>query len=186
MTPAIVMRRFSSKCIKTWFQWFPKTIPNGKPCWEINMKSLKKEFRSLQSIYHPDITNDQRISTDLNKAYQTLLNPLSRSLYYLQLEGIDLEKDDIAQNIMQQDPQLLMKVLDVHEQLEEIENEDDLEIINNENKGRIKDVESSLKESFANQEWNRCAQLTIELKYWINLNNAIKEWKPGMSVKLTH
>lgn len=102
------------------------------------------------------------------------------------VRGIDLNQEQVAQQIMQSDPGLLMQVLDTHEQLEEVENEEDVRVIEKENKQRIKTIESQLQDTFEKEQYQEAAQLTVELKYWVNLAKAIKEWEPGKSVNLTH
>ena len=87
---------------------------------------------------------------------------------------------------MSKDPQLLMQVLDVHEQLEDISGESDLKVIEQANKQRLKDCEERLKKAHESQDWEAAATLTVELRYWSNLDNAIKEWEPGKPILLTH
>lgn len=183
-----LVRKYSSEGSKNLFQLFPKTFVHGKPQWEVDLKKLRKEYRQLQSEYHPDVltstVND--MSSQLNKAYKTLSKPLTRSQYILSLHGIDLSQDGEAQKVMSKDPQLLMQVLDVHEQLEDISGESDLKVIEQSNKQRLKDCEERLKKAHESQDWEAAATLTVELRYWSNLDNAIKEWEPGKPILLTH
>lgn len=178
----------SSKTSKTLFQWFPKTFTSGKPQWEVDLKKLRKEYRQLQSEHHPDVITStvDNVSSELNRAYKTLSKPLPRSQYILSLHGIDLTQDGEAQKVMSKDPQLLMLVLDVHEQLEDINSEEDLKQIEQENKQRLNECEQKLKKAHESQDWETAAMLTVELRYWSNLDNAIKEWEPGKPILLTH
>lgn len=178
----------ASKRPKTLFQWFPKTFPQGSATWDVDLKKLRKEYRQLQSEHHPDIASEssEDISSELNRAYKTLTKPLSRSQYILSLQGIDLNQDGEAQKIMSKDPQILMQVLDVHEQLEEINSEEDLKQIELENKQRLKDCEQKIKEAYESNNLEVAAMLTVELRYWTNLDNAVKEWEPGRAIRLTH
>lgn len=174
---------------KNFYQLFPKTFPKGKPQWTVDLRQLRQEYRKLQAVSHPDAqgstTNDD--SSTLNKAYHTLRQPLTRSQYLLQTQAhIDLSKDQVASEITQQDPELLMTVLDIHEQLESITTEEDLHQISKENKQRMERVQELLDDCYANHDFETAARLTIELKYWVNLDNAIKEWEPGKPVHLTH
>ena len=43
-----------------------------------------------------------------------------------------------------------------------------------------------LKKAHESQDWEAAATLTVELRYWSNLDNAIKEWEPGKPILLTH
>lgn len=183
----------------TFYELFPRTFPGGKPSWSVEQTKLRKEYRALQAQHHPDMlskgnSSNQSVADDggdqsslLNKAYHTLKDPLLRSQYVLKVvRGIDLTNEQVAQRIMQSNPKLLMQVLDIHEQLEEMENEGDVRVIEQENKQRIKELETRLNSCYENDQYDTAAQLTVELKYWVNLAKAIKEWEPGKPVNLTH
>ncbi|QLQ79809.1 hypothetical protein HG537_0C04580 [Torulaspora globosa] len=190
MMRIVNQRRF----LATFYELFPKTFPKGKPTWNVEQAKLRKEYRALQAQHHPDMVSNLQLNNQdadrsslLNKAYHTLKDPLLRSQYVLKvIHGMDLSQEQVAQQIMQSNPDLLMKVLDTHEQLEEVENEQDVRAIEQDNKQRIKSIESQLKTSFDQEQYEKAAQLTVELKYWVNLAKAIKEWEPGKPVNLTH
>ncbi|AET41071.1 J-type chaperone JAC1 Ecym_7225 [Eremothecium cymbalariae DBVPG len=185
-----VGRRWYSS--ENWFKLFPKTFPTGGATWDVDITQLRREYRQLQAVHHPDIVanagsdEDSGMSSKLNKAFSTLLKPVLRSQYLLQLQGIDLTNEEVAQGIMQRNPQLLMDVLDVHEQLEELETEEDIKELKGANKERIAKLQKAIGAAFGANDWDKAAQLTVELKYWDNLDKAIKEWEPGKPVQLTH
>ncbi|EDO17121.1 hypothetical protein Kpol_1025p42 [Vanderwaltozyma polyspora DSM 70294] len=179
--------RIHKRSISSFYELFPKNFPNGKPVWSIDNNKLRKEYRSLQSKFHPDAiasnhedNDNKNLSSLINKAYQTLKNPLDRSQYLLKLiKNIDLSNEEVAQNLTQNDPNLLLTVLDVHEQLEDIDNDfENIKEIELENKKRIMNIEQNLNTLYENQDYDKIAKLTIELKYWVNLSKAIKEWEP--------
>lgn len=185
--------------LTTFYELFPRTFPEKKPSWTIDQPALRKEYRSLQAQHHPDMISSNGAANNviendggdqsslLNKAYHTLKDPLLRSQYVLKVVcGVDLTQEQVAQKIMQSNPSLLMQVLDTHEQLEEMENEEDVRTIEQENKQRIKGIESQLKDCFEQKQYDEAARMTVELKYWVNLAKAIREWEPGKPVTLTH
>lgn len=177
--------RFSS----TFFELFPKTFPDKSPTWKIDQAKLRKEYRKLQATVHPDMSQDigDDKSSLLNKAYHVLKDPLTRSQYLLKLNrGIDLTKDETKQNITNSDPQLLMQIIDIHEELMEVTEEDDVRTIEKANKDRIKVIEDKLTTAFKNNDYDTAVKLTVELKYWSNLALAIKEWAPGKRLELHH
>lgn len=186
-------RRFLS----SFYELFPQTFPKKAPIWNFDQRQLRKEYRNLQAQHHPDMLGgnmSQEVASSggsysslLNKAYHTLKNPLPRSQYMLKvLNNLDLTEERLSQNIMQSDPSILMQVLDTHEQLEEVQSEEDVKKIDVENRGRIRGIDSQLQECYETKDYNRAARLTVELKYWVNLANAIKEWQPGKPVIITH
>ena len=92
------------------------TVPTGK---------LADMFRHLQHQVHPDkFTNataaERRLSVQqsswINQAYQTLRNPLERSKYLLQMNGVELS----GENATIRDPEFLMEQMSLRESLAEI------------------------------------------------------------------
>lgn len=179
----------------SYYKLFPRTFPSSKPVWEVDQGKLRKEYRSLQAQFHPDKLRDapgdsqelEERSALLNKAFHTLKAPLTRSQYLLkQLQGVDLQDDKVKQQLTASDPELLMEVLDVHEQLSECESEEDVRVIEQENKLRLREIESQLDAAYESNDLEAATVLTVSLKYWTNLALAIKEWAPGKPVELVH
>lgn len=115
--------RYSSSQVKSFFELYPKTFPNGGPPQDlflINEKTLRRELRGLQSENHPDIVigssalsgsdqketeakGEQQVSALLNKAYTTLRNPYTRAAYVIQLhhpDHIDITQDDVSKSLI--------------------------------------------------------------------------------------
>ncbi|XP_054277876.1 iron-sulfur cluster co-chaperone protein HscB isoform X2 [Macrosteles quadrilineatus] len=97
-----------------------------KKSYSLDQLELKKKFRDLQSLLHPDKFSakpkreqelSEEFSSIVNKAYSTLLNPLERGLYMLSLNNMSIEEGttDI-------DKSFLMEIM---EKNEEIENQQD-------------------------------------------------------------
>ncbi|SCU84589.1 LAFA_0D10792g1_1 [Lachancea sp. 'fantastica'] len=171
------------------FKVFPQTFAGGKWVWDVDLRKLRKEYRALQAQEHPDTnanTNSGK-SSELNHAYQTLRQPLLRAQYILKTQAqLDLGNERKSQDIAQRDPELLMKVLDVHEELETLSTEEDVKQIASANQERMRDLEAKLGEAFKTENWILAAQLTVELKYWASLDKAVKEWEPGTRLELHH
>lgn len=68
----------------------------------------------------------------INKAYNTLKNPLSRSKYLLKEKGVQVNESDSLE-----DPELLMEVMEFREELEEVTSEKDLLSLKQRNDGRV-------------------------------------------------
>lgn len=186
-----------------YFKMFPQTFPSGKEApgygFIVDVKKLRKEYRKLQSVSHPDLNNilnqaggasggsDGVASSLINKAYETLSDPLKRAQYILLLQaGIDLSNDEVGKSLQFQDKAMLFEMMEIHERLESIMNERELEDMKKENQGKIKELCETLTELFEAKEWDKAALAIIRLKYCYNIKNALKEWEAGKPVTLTH
>lgn len=190
----------SDSKINDYFKLFPKTFPSGKlspGCgFTVDTKKLRKEYRKLQSLNHPDLNNqlnneNENNSEDksslINKAYEILSDPLKRAQYILLIQaGIDLSNDEVGKSLQFQDKSMLFEMMEIHEKLENIMNEKELEILKNENQQRINELINNLNKLFDLKEWDKAALDTIRLKYCYNIKNALKEWEHGKPVILTH
>ena len=189
MLTRVVTRRWMSK--ETLFQWFPKTFPNGKPQWKLDTALLRKEYRQLQAQVHPDVVDTKGANEDrsaqLNKAYHILSQPLTRAQYLIRcVKGLDLTDDEVSKQVSSNDPVLLSNIIDVHESLMDCENEDEVAKIRQENKDRLKQLIQRLDKDFECNDYDKAISTTVELKYWTNLAEAIKEWTPGSRLELHH
>lgn len=93
---------------------------------DIDNTLLAQRYRELQRAIHPDnyaanaSERERRLAlqkaAQVNEAFQTLKNPLSRGRYLLQLHGIDTNEE----NDMAMDSQFLMTQMELREELAEI------------------------------------------------------------------
>lgn len=107
----------------------------------VDTAALEREFYRLSRRLHPDVyaqatADEQRWSLEkssqLNDAYRTLKDPISRTMYLLQLEGVQLEEQskaatDRARQTGEEKkqvvpPDLLEEVFELNMQLEELRN----------------------------------------------------------------
>lgn len=97
--------------------------------WEINASQLEKRFRRLQQQFHPDryASNSEiekrramEMAATINRAHQTLKNPLTRAQYLLELQGCDVNQDSQITS----DGQFLMAQMMQRETLAEIRETD--------------------------------------------------------------
>ncbi|KGQ89861.1 Fe-S protein assembly co-chaperone HscB [Candida albicans P57072] len=189
----------------SFYELFPKNFPHGGPPQDsfiVNDKSLRREYRSLQSESHPDISSDTIKSSNINRAYTTLKNPYTRIAHFIHLKSpnhVNITDDAVAKKLIKNYQQksmeasmnykeMLMQVMEAHEQLELAESENELETLEAENNERIKTTEERINQSLKNTpiDWEELMMDAIRLKYWVNIQNGIKDWEPGKPVHLTH
>ncbi|KAG1152937.1 hypothetical protein G6F37_000650 [Rhizopus arrhizus] len=152
------------------------------PNFDIDLKSLRRRFLALQQKAHPDSYSNahkreheyaQLQSSVINKAYNTLKNPLTRAKYILSQKGYKLSEEDSLT-----DPELLMEVMELREELEEVANEGELQVVKEKNDEKFKETIEKLQTAFDKEDYAQAKELAIELQYWSSIQNAIHEWHP--------
>ena len=98
--------------------------------YEIDMDHLQQQYRTLAQSTHPDKfanagDQERRISMQqtswVNKAFQTLRDPIERAVYLLQLKDIDVK----LENETTMDAAFLMQQMELREALEDVHKQDD-------------------------------------------------------------
>lgn len=200
-TISVFGRRLMTTETGNFFQMFPKTFPrdisNLDKGFTVDSKLLRKEYRKLQALNHPDLTNElnkgnidggSKVSSSLiNKAYETLHDPLKRAQYIISLHSsIDLNNDEIGKKYQFQDKAMLLEMMDIHERLEEIMDQRELNEMKKENDSKINNLIKELSSAFNDNNWELATLKTVRLKYCYNIKDALKNWAPGEPVTLTH
>ncbi|NWQ77605.1 HSC20 protein, partial [Columbina picui] len=107
-------------------------------------------------------------SSLINKAYQTLLNPLSRGLYLLELKGVEPAQETDSEA----DSEFLMEIMEINEKLAEPKNEDTLEEIGTLLKGKLR---FEVMFSFISDDLQEAKKLLGKMKYFANLEDKLKK-----------
>jgi molecular chaperone HscB len=90
----------------------------------IDLADLEQRYYALSRRLHPDLFHDRppaeqaaslRMTALVNRAYKTLKDPIARGLYWLELHGESLGRDN-----ERVPPALAARVFEVQEQLEEL------------------------------------------------------------------
>ncbi|KAH3687135.1 hypothetical protein WICPIJ_001890 [Wickerhamomyces pijperi] len=194
--PVMIFNRFftTARALRlqsqNYFELFPNTFKDSslKHQFKVDLRKLRKEYRSLQAIHHPDKTHnveeqaqEENFSNLLNQAYNQLKTPLTRSQYILKTQGIDITKDD---NIIDDD--ILMEILSVNEQLESIGTESELKKLQMENDEKINGILEQLEHCYDKNDLKQALHLTVNLKYFENIKKSIKNWESGARIVLDH
>lgn len=162
----------------------------AEPIYDIDVRKLRMSFLRKQQQVHPDSYAQksseeyqlaQTQSSYLNKAYNTLKEPLARAQYMLALNGVEISESESLE-----DPELLMEVMEIREQMEEAESEDDIEKLKVENNEKIHQTADQLTHAFKSNNLEEAKELTVQLQYWDNIRRAIVDWAPGKRLELKH
>lgn len=114
----------------------------------------------------------QQQSSLLNKAYSTLLKPLSRAIYLLQLQNIEISDSDSFT-----EPQLLMEIMETNEQISAAEKPSDVEVLEKLNDSRIDACVKEISELYKKNLLNDMKRATIKLRYYTTIQERINEIK---------
>lgn len=189
-------RRIGVRCTTSlspvaYYSLFPATFPNGPPphaSFHINPRALRDEYIKLQAINHPDRASApgrsaaERTSAVINEAYEKLLDPYARALHLLSLHGIEIKEEVVEEA----EGDLLMRVMEAREALEEAQTKEDVVVMQEQNEERVHRVEGGIADAFAGEDYARARGLVPELRYWLNIRSALREWEPGVEPVVHH
>uniref|UniRef100_A0A8C8VLF2 HscB mitochondrial iron-sulfur cluster cochaperone n=1 Tax=Pelusios castaneus TaxID=367368 RepID=A0A8C8VLF2_9SAUR len=132
----------------------------------IDVQQLQQRFRSLQRSLHPDYFSQrsqkerdfsEQHSSLVNRAYRTLLSPLSRGLYLLELNGVELAEGTDSDI----EVEFLKEIMEINERLVEPQNV-----------AKIEEIESLIE-----GDLQEAKKLLVKLKYFENLEEKVKSKK---------
>ncbi|CAL8249067.1 unnamed protein product [Merluccius merluccius] len=146
----------------------------------LDTQQLQKRYLQLQRTLHPDnfsqkTKEEQEYSEHqsalLNRAYRTLLKPLSRGLYMLELEGMPIEEgtDSAA------DPSFLMQLMELNEAVEEALTPEEANRIGQDTKVKLKELTAQIDDALGKGEHQAAKALLIQMKYFANIEEKVKE-----------
>ncbi|XP_041079975.1 iron-sulfur cluster co-chaperone protein HscB [Polyodon spathula] len=147
----------------------------------VNIQKLQRTYRNLQRSLHPDNfsqkqTKEQELSEKqsalVNKAYRTLLGPLSRGLYMLKLQGLQLEE---ASTDFAMEPQFLYEIMEINERLAATQREEETSEIGHCVQDRLQELIRDVSESFSKGDLKKAKMLLAKMKYFVNVEDKVKE-----------
>lgn len=105
---------------------------------------------------------------------------------YLQLERQGI--DGIPEGTSMADPALLMEVMELQEALAEAEDEVTVQQVQEANQAHMQHVLAELDQAFTDTplDTQRVQALAMQLRYWTNIDKAIREWQPGQRPDMQH
>ena len=154
----------------------------------LDVSSLSVTYRELQRQYHPDkfVTaseQQQRIalqkSAQINDAYQTLINPISRAEHLLALHGVELKDEQQSMK----DMEFLMQQMALREALEDIaasQDENKLEDFSDEVASLFNTRLTELTSLLANETWLQAADCVRKMKFLAKLQQEIERIEDRM------
>ncbi|XP_040898464.1 iron-sulfur cluster co-chaperone protein HscB [Toxotes jaculatrix] len=146
----------------------------------VDTQKLQKTYLQLQRSLHPDNFSQNSVkeqeysesqSALVNKAYNTLLKPLSRGLYMLELEGMRIEEGtDSGAN-----SEFLMELMEINEALDEAQTPEEANKIGQDTKGKLADLIEQTDAALRKGELQTAKALLVQMKYHANIEEKVKE-----------
>ncbi|KAK7934314.1 hypothetical protein WMY93_005210 [Mugilogobius chulae] len=146
----------------------------------MDIQKLQKKYLQLQRLLHPDNFSQKsgreqdyskNQSALVNKAYKTLLKPLSRGLYMLELQGLKIEEGtDSAVN-----SELLMELMEINEALDAAQTPQEANDIGQDTKEKLADLTEQIDTALNKGELQTAKVLLTKMKYFANIEEKVKE-----------
>ena len=149
----------------------PYEIFNLKQCYLIDNEDLELKYYHLQNIFHPDkfinsAEKEKEISayesSNINNAYNLLLNNVERIKILLKLKGYNTNSNSEKSFT---DKNLLEEIMELQNKCMSIENENDKVKIKTEIMEKIKIIESEINQNFEKKEFFEIKNLSVKLSY---------------------
>ncbi|XP_076006860.1 iron-sulfur cluster co-chaperone protein HscB [Genypterus blacodes] len=146
----------------------------------LDPRMLQRRYLQLQRSLHPDnfsqrSAKEQKYSEDqsalVNKAYTTLLKPLSRGLYMLELEGLHIDEGTETRG----DSGFLMRLMEINEALDEAQTTEEANKIGQDTKGKLADLTEQIDAALRKGELQAAKALLSQMKYFANIEEKVKE-----------
>ncbi|KAM9446817.1 iron-sulfur cluster co-chaperone protein HscB [Clarias gariepinus] len=155
-------------------------ILNCDQTFSLDTQKLQGKYIELQRSLHPDnftqkSQTEQKYSEEqsalVNRAYRTLQKPVTRSVYLMQLRGVELESgtDSVA------DPALLLKVMEVNEKLAGTQSVDEVNTVGQEVQETLKTLNEQINAALNKGDLRSAREILGRMKYFANLEEKVKE-----------
>ncbi len=140
---------------------------------DIDKDRLVACYRDLQNVVHPDkyvnaSEKERRLAmqkaVQINEAFQTLKNPLSRGIYLLELQ--DINKD----NQTNLDGEFLMAQMELREELADIKDFEALNAFLNSIEKQIENLIEQLSQEFKTKNWQAASSSISKFQFFTKLH----------------
>ncbi|XP_053558053.1 iron-sulfur cluster co-chaperone protein HscB [Bombina bombina] len=147
----------------------------------IDILDLQLKYRNLQRLLHPDYfsqksQSEQEISENqsslVNKAYNTLLSPLSRGIYLLSLNGITFKDGAESGDV---DTEFLFEILEINEDLNEVSTDSEIEEIGKDVQDKLDILTEDVRNAFHEGDFQEAKFLLEKMKYYSNILDQVKK-----------
>ncbi|CAL1673417.1 unnamed protein product [Lasius platythorax] len=150
-------------------------------------EEVHQKYRELQKMLHPDKFGNksekerqisENFSSLINKAYSTLVHPLKRGLYMLQLKGISIPEETTNLN-----PEFLMEIMERNEEIENAMGDKDkiFQLVKESNEV-LDTLSKQVAEAFNNEDIETATKILIKMRYYDTIANRLKRLKHDLGI----
>ncbi|KAJ7634308.1 hypothetical protein DFH06DRAFT_1221655 [Mycena polygramma] len=119
-----------------------------------------------QSVQHQqDIA--QSLSSRVNEAYNSLLNPLRRAEYILEQHGLPISENDQLDDL-----EFISEIMQARESIDEATDADELAHIVDDNAAKIAETVAAIERAVGLEEWQTVKEAAVRLKYLEGIGEA--------------
>ncbi|KAE8731135.1 hypothetical protein F3Y22_tig00002840pilonHSYRG00397 [Hibiscus syriacus] len=138
--------------------------------YEIEVDGLERMYKDWQKKLHPDLVHSKsekereyaaEQSARVIDAYRTLSKPLSRAVYILRLEGVDVDEEQTVS-----DPELLTEIMEIREAVEEAPDSQALNQIQSRMKEKLEETSDSFEDAFRRRNFDEAVTCTQRMTYY--------------------
>ncbi|KAK8624507.1 hypothetical protein V6N13_065848 [Hibiscus sabdariffa] len=135
--------------------------------YEIEVDGLEGKYKDWQKKLHPDLVHSKsekereyaaEQSARVIDAYRTLSKPLSRAIYILRLEGVDVDEEQTVS-----DPELLTEIMEIREAVEEAPDSQALNQIQSRMNEKLEETSDSFANAFQRRNFDEAVTSLIEV-----------------------
>ncbi|XP_019443103.1 PREDICTED: iron-sulfur cluster co-chaperone protein HscB, mitochondrial-like [Lupinus angustifolius] len=138
--------------------------------YDIEDKNLEGKYKDWQKKLHPDLVHSKsqkerdfaaEQSARVIDAYRTLRTPLSRGIYMLKLDGVEVDEEKTIS-----DPDLLAEIMEIREEVEEATNSETLNYILSQMQEKMKNWSTTFADAFQSQNFEEAKTSIQRMTYY--------------------
>lgn len=145
--------------------------------YEIGDVNLESKYKDWQKKLHPDLVHSKsdkereyaaEQSARVIDAYRTLSKPLSRAIYILKLEGVDVDEEDTIS-----EPELLNEIMEIREAVEEASGSQELNQIQSQMQEKLIHWSNTFAKALRNRNFNDAVSSVQRMTYYERVKEEI-------------
>jgi molecular chaperone HscB len=138
--------------------------------YKIPNENLEGKYKDWQKKLHPDLVHSKserektyaaEQSGRVIDAYRTLSNPLSRAIYLMRLEGVEVDEEQTVS-----EPELLDEIMEIREAVEEASDAQTLKNIQAQIEEKLKQWSKSFGDAFQRQQYEEAHVCIQRMTYY--------------------